>query len=255
MEDVQQSTMRDAMFLPAALGQWGGALTDALNEVPYVSAYFKDNERRFVWCSEALARLAGVDAEDDVLGLRDEDLAPADLAADYRTHEEEVLRDGRRLTGLIELVRRGDGSSIWYLSTKTPVRAPDGSIIGLAGVNRPLTRKSIPTDRSDPMLQVATYISTHIHRRITIADMADSVSMSPSHFSRSFKKRFDATPHQYLRGFRIAAASDLLVTTTRSLAAIASVTGYADQSHFSNEFTRFRAMTPTEYRRGFTSAK
>lgn len=234
-----------------ALGLWGGALTDALNDTPAVSAYFKDHHRRFVWCNDSLAKMVGRTTQQDLLGMRDEDLAPPDLAAEYRTHEEQVLGDGQRLIGLIELVRRSDGSSAWYLSTKSPVRGPDGDIIGLVGVSRPLAKQASRSGAADPMLQVATYISGQIHRRLTVAALAAEVAMSPGQFSKMFKRRFRVTPHQYVRRVRIATACDLLATTDRPLVAIASATGYADQSHFSNDFSRARGMTPSDYRRQF----
>ena len=247
-------TQIDPAGFRSSLGAWGGALADSLNEVPSVAAYFKDCERRFVWCSDALLRLVGVEDRREVVGFRDEDFAPPDLAAEYRSHEERVLAEGLRLNGLIELVRRPREGSTWYLSTKTPVRSPDGAIVGLVGVNRPLIRNSTSSDTRDSMLRAATYISANVHRRITVSALAGVVSMSPRQFSRSFKRRFDVTPHEYVRRFRIAAASDMLVTSNHSISSIASATGFADQSHLSNEFARFRSMTPSEYRRRFAGS-
>lgn len=234
-----------------SLDHWGSALTEALNLMPHIPAYLKDKERRFVWCSEGLVRLAGFQADSQLLGLRDEDVAPPDLALQYRSYEEQVLQRGRRLVGLVELVRRTDGPSTWYLSTKLPVRTVDGTIIGLVGVTRPLEKRATPAQSADPLLPAISLIAKEMHRRLTVADMARAVTMSASQFTRRFKVQFDATPHQYLRRMRLAAACDLLCSTDLPLAAIAAATGYSDQSHFSNDFARHQKSTPSAYRRRF----
>ena len=234
-----------------SLDHWGSALTEALNLMPHIPAYLKDKERRFVWCSEGLVRLAGFQVDSQLLGLRDEDVAPPDLALQYRSYEEQVLQRGRRLVGLVELVRRADGPWTWYLSTKLPVRTVDGTIIGLVGVTRPLEKRATPAQSADPLLPAISLIAKEMHRRLTVADMARAVTMSASQFTRRFKIQFDATPHQYLRRMRLAAACDLLCSTDLPLAAIAAATGYSDQSHFSNDFSRHQKSTPSAYRRRF----
>ena len=119
------------------LDYWGSALTEALNLMPHIPAYLKDAERRFLWCSEGLVRLTGFQTGSQLLGLRDEDVAPADLAVQYRANEEEVLEHGRRFVGLVELVRKPYGPSTWYISTKLPVRTVDGTIIGASRSDTP----------------------------------------------------------------------------------------------------------------------
>jgi AraC-like DNA-binding protein len=233
------------------LDHWGSALTEALNLNPHIPAYLKDKERRFLWCSEGLVRLAGCQSDSQLLGLRDEDIAPPDLAFQYRTHEQEVLEHGRRLVGLVELVRRADGPSTWYLSTKLPVRTVSGTIIGLVGVTRPLEKRATAARTADPLLPAISLIAREMNRRLTVADMAKAAAMSASQFTRRFKTQFGDTPHQYLRQMRLAAACDLLCSTDLPLAAIAAATGYCDQSHFSNEFARHQQSTPSAYRRRF----
>src|ERR1700692_1021486 len=86
----------------APLDDWGSALAEALDMVPELPAFLKDNNRRFLWCSTPLARIAGFDRQQDLLGKRDEDLSPAYLAAQYRLNDERVLRRGERMIGVVE---------------------------------------------------------------------------------------------------------------------------------------------------------
>ena len=233
------------------LDYWGSALTEALNLMPHIPAYLKDTERRFLWCSEGLVRLTGFQSGSQLVGLRDEDVAPADLAVQYRANEEQVLELGRRFVGLVELVRKPDGPSTWYISTKLPVRTVDGTIIGLVRVTRPLEKRAAAAQPPDQLLPAITLIAREMHRRLTVADLAKAAAMSASQFTRRFKTRFGDTPHQYLRRMRLTAACDMLCSTDLPLAAIAAATGYSDQSHFSNDFARHQKSTPSAYRKRF----
>jgi transcriptional regulator GlxA family with amidase domain len=141
------------------------------------------------------------------------------------------------------------------MSTKLPVRTVEGTIIGLAGVTRPLARQAVVARQADPLLPAISLIARDMHRRLTVADMARAAAMSASQFTRRFKMQFDVTPHQYLGRMRLAAACDLLCSTDLPLAAIAAATGYADQSHFSNDFVRHQKLTPSAYRKRFRTSK
>jgi AraC-like DNA-binding protein len=233
------------------LDRWGSALAEALDQSPDLPAFMKDRERRFVWCSEPLARMAGFEMQQDLLGLRDEDVSPAHLAAQYRIHDERVLERGERMVGIVELVRSRDGRCDSYLSTKLPVRSQDGEIVGLVGVTHPVFSRNVPHSQGPPLAPAVALISREFNRRLSIADLARSVSMSPSHFNRTFKGHFGVTPHQYLRRVRLMAACDLLATTDLSMSAVASETGYYDQSHFANDFVREWDVAPSLYRKQY----
>jgi PAS domain S-box-containing protein len=226
----------------------GSALLLAFDQLTDLFVFVKDTDRRFVLCSEPFVRLMGYREARQLIGLRDEDISPEYLVDHYRGHDERVLTTGERIVDLIELVRNVDGTYDWFLTTKLPIRSGDGAILGLVGVTRGLTKRNALVDRLLPLTPAVSLISTEYHRQLTVAEMAESVTMSISHFSRTFKSHFGATPHQYLRQVRLMAASDLLATTDLPLSLVASRTGYYDQSHLSNDFVRERGMTPSAYR-------
>ena len=99
------------------------------------------------------------------------------------------------------------------------------------------------------MLQPAAELMVkNLGRNVSLAELAASVALSPSQFSRVFLDRFGVTPHQYLRRLRMDAAADLLTSTDMSLKDIAQECGYYDQSHMSNEFRKIKHMPPGAYR-------
>lgn len=64
-----------------------------------------------------------------------------------------------------------------------------------------------------------------------------------------FRNSLGVAPHQYLLKRRLDRARNLLQTNRQSIAEIASVTGFSDQSHLTRHFKRRFGITPQECRR------
>ena len=124
----------------------------------------------------------------------------------------------------------------------------DGARIGVAGVTRSLTKRSRTAEQLVPFEPAIRLISEHYDRPFSVAELAATVAMSPTHFARRFKAHFGTSPHRYLRRVRLAAACDLLSTTELAVGDIATRTGYYDHSHLTNELVRAKGLTPTAYR-------
>lgn len=83
----------------------------------------------------------------------------------------------------------------------------------------------------------------------SIADIARECNLSRVWFIRSFTRTTGRTPHQWLLDQRIAEARVLIETTAKSLAEIANVCGFSDQSHLSRVFRKICGATPGAWRR------
>ncbi len=68
------------------------------------------------------------------------------------------------------------------------------------------------------------------------------------HLSREFHKHFQMTIGEYIRKRRIEHASELLSNSELSMAEIASICGFSDQSHFCALFKKHSGMTPGKFR-------
>jgi AraC family transcriptional regulator len=93
------------------------------------------------------------------------------------------------------------------------------------------------------------FINSHYADQITVNDMAGSVALSPSHFSRIFKKETGMSPQEYLIDVRLSRARLLLLQTDKKITEIALGCGFAGSAHFSSSFRKKYGMTPSQLRR------
>ncbi|MGK6324800.1 helix-turn-helix domain-containing protein [Sphingomonas sp. DT-51] len=83
----------------------------------------------------------------------------------------------------------------------------------------------------------------------SLAELARVCDLSPSHFSRAFKRATGKSPSAWLAQQRVARAKDLLLRGELSLTDIAYRCGFADQSHFTRSFSRSVGLPPGSWRR------
>jgi transcriptional regulator GlxA family with amidase domain len=79
--------------------------------------------------------------------------------------------------------------------------------------------------------------------------LARIAGVSQRHFSRSFRRTFGETPHQYLLTRRIERARYLLRTTDMRVADVCLEVGWGSVGSFTTTFRRHVGVSPTEYRR------
>lgn len=93
------------------------------------------------------------------------------------------------------------------------------------------------------------YIEEHLARRISVAELAQVMCLSPSHFHAQFKDSVGLTPHQYLLKTRLDRASRLLRESGLPLIRIAEECGFSSQSALTNSMRRYLGLTPKRLRR------
>ena len=78
--------------------------------------------------------------------------------------------------------------------------------------------------------------------------------MTPSGFSRFFRKTTGKTFVEYLGELRVSHACNLLVDTDLSILQIALRSGFNNLSNFNRRFLKLKGVTPREYRTQFARA-
>lgn len=96
--------------------------------------------------------------------------------------------------------------------------------------------------------RVREHVEQHLNTRITVDELAAMAGLSACHFARAFRQSLGAPPHRYILQRRLQRAADVVASTSRPLAEIASELGFADQSHFTRAFAESFGQTPHEFR-------
>lgn len=96
--------------------------------------------------------------------------------------------------------------------------------------------------------EMLTYIQAHYDEQITCAQIARSAMISESECLRCFHSAIGITPGQYLRGYRVGKAAQLLAGSDAKVCDIASACGFAEMSYFARAFKQETGMTPSAYR-------
>ena len=110
--------------------------------------YFKDTEGRFTRISASLVRWLGVDDMAQALGRSDADFFAASHAELARAAELEVMRTGEPIVGLEERELWQDGHVSWVSTTKVPLRARSGEVIGIFGLARDITARKLAEEHT-----------------------------------------------------------------------------------------------------------
>ena len=101
--------------------------------------WLKDCDGHFLAVNKAFADACGQPSPDAMVGKTDLDVWPLDLATAYRADDADVMRNGVQKV-VEERIAAASGTR-WVETYKSPVFAPDGSIVGTTGIARDITEQ------------------------------------------------------------------------------------------------------------------
>jgi Transcriptional regulator containing an amidase domain and an AraC-type DNA-binding HTH domain len=92
------------------------------------------------------------------------------------------------------------------------------------------------------------FINNNFKSKLSLEDIANSVSISPFHFSRVFKKETGYSPYEYMIIVRLNHAKYLLQTSNMRMKEIAFECGFNSETNFFITFKKHTNMSPREFR-------
>jgi PAS domain S-box-containing protein len=137
---ITPGVINDLMESSARLAAERSTLRTIIDSLPDV-IYVKDREGRFEVANLALAQMLGVSNPDVLIGKTDLELFPRELATQYDTDDRRIIASGVPLIDKEEPVQHADGTSHWVVTTKVPLRDPQGRTIGLVGRGQDITER------------------------------------------------------------------------------------------------------------------
>jgi AraC-like DNA-binding protein len=99
------------------------------------------------------------------------------------------------------------------------------------------------------LLRARDLVDSRYAEPLDLEALARAAHVSPRHFSRSFRRTFGETPHQYLLTRRLERARHLLRTTDLRVAEICLAVGFTSVGSFTTTFRRYVGLPPSAYRR------
>jgi len=119
-------------------------LRSLLDSIPDQIAY-KDSQGRYLGCNPQFEKYAGKPAA-EILGKTDFDLFDRETAEFFHENDRRVkLIAGPRKNE--EWVTYPNGSKILFETIKVPFKGPDGSVMGILGISRDITDRSVAEEK------------------------------------------------------------------------------------------------------------
>lgn len=158
---------------------------------------------------------------------------PGTSLPDGVTHELKALfetlpKPGKRLSEALALELQLFGQGILYYADLCRNRA------------------GAPQEQSS---RIRRFLEEHAHENIGLADLAETMNLSPSHCCHIVKYHFGRPFHTLLRQERIRRARNLLESTGMPLKAVANAVGFRNEFYFNREFARECGISPGEFRK------
>lgn len=96
---------------------------------------------------------------------------------------------------------------------------------------------------------VNEYISKNYNHNLQLEEMSELTGLTPTSFSRFFKKVTGKSFITFLNEYRIQKACSFLADKNTSIAEIMYNVGFSEPAHFTRTFKKYTNHTPREYRR------
>jgi PAS domain S-box-containing protein len=120
------------------------------------SIYFKNIKGAFVMVNKAKAENSRMTVE-EMIGKTDFDFIPLHEAEKCYRDDREVMQNGKSIIDKVEKLTRTDGRTVSVSVTKTPWRDEEGTVIGLMGISRDVTKRIEMEKNILDMLSIATH--------------------------------------------------------------------------------------------------
>ncbi len=140
-------------------------------------------------------------------------------------------------------------------------RSPQGQLLGLLEALDVLSRSpdvevlasegfapALDTRTEERINRCQAYIFEHLHEPFRLDEVATHMNMSPSAFSRYFKRAMGKTFSHFVSELRVGQACRVLLETDKPISTVAYESGFNNLSNFNRRFRDLRGVSPRRFR-------
>ncbi len=151
-----------------------------INAIP-ASVFWKGKDLVYLGCNAAFARDAGFSDPQDVIGRDDYHMSWRDQAELYRADDRQVIESGRSKLLIEEPQTTPEGKAIVLLTSKVPLRGPQGEVVGVLGTYMDITERKRAQESS---VRLATAVEQSAEA-IVITDANGSILYTNPAFEKT----------------------------------------------------------------------
>jgi AraC-like DNA-binding protein len=142
-------------------------------------------------------------------------------------------------------------SDVWCQQMDSMTKVQD--ITGLAykmaiDFCQKIVRKGKSVGYSPTIRKLCSYISTHLHEEIRLADLSAESGLCTRSLSIKFREQTGFSIADYIHQQKMREAAHLLLYSDYDIASIADFLNYSSQSYFTKVFHDVYRLTPKQYR-------
>ena len=242
---AERLALQSAFF--AKLG--GRQVFQALfNHLPDVHFFAKDAQGRFMAGSRGLLLRLGYDHEHEIIGMTDSDFHPPRTVCEIREDDLRVMQTLAPLVDRVEALFSRNQARDWYVTTKLPVVAPNGEVLGVMGFVRLCLNQTGKTGGMKRLDPIVAHIQENHHRAVSPAELSTMAAVSVRQLHRLFRDVYGMSTEAFIIRTRVQAAGESLLHTDKPISQIAGEHGFCDQSAFTRRFREHTGETPLKFR-------
>jgi AraC-like DNA-binding protein len=226
-------------------------LLAAFEHIPGVRYFVKDVKSRLMALSSKRVAQLGLSSEEEVIGLTDRDYLPAEIVDKFLADDQWVIQHAKPLRNRVEMGFDENGFRDWTITDKYPLLNARGQVVGLVGTVQFFEARRKMLGYLGPVGRAADFIRDHLGEGLMLSAIARHVGLSERQLQRLFRRAFGMTIQQFVIRSRIQGAIHELTHSQRSIAEIAFMFGFSDQSAFTNQFRAIAGLPPRLFRQRY----
>jgi AraC-like DNA-binding protein len=212
------------------------------------SFVIKDRAGRYIVASDGAYQRYGLSCEAEILGRTDSEFVSQKFVDLYGSTDQRVMETGEPILGMVEIGFDSQQVPDWLLTQKFPILNQAKEVIGVLVVLQSYEGQRASLAVHESLRQAVAFLEKNLERQVPLAELAAHAGLSERHLQRKFQGTFGMSVQEFAVYLRIQSAARELRNTDKSVAEVAALVGFSDQSAFSRKFREMFGVSPREYR-------